>query len=73
VVGITPISSLCRSYWDPATFNKALVKGFVVFAGSGLRWKRSQPAAGTAGLLGRMSQRSLGRQPAGCSALGLPS
>jgi hypothetical protein len=22
----------------PATFNKPLVKGFIVFAGSGLRW-----------------------------------
>jgi hypothetical protein len=79
VAGVTPVSSLCRSCRDPATFHKALVKGFVVFASSGLWWRRSQPAAGAAGssveagLLGRMSRRSLGRQPAGCSALGLPS
>jgi uncharacterized protein (TIGR03382 family) len=48
VAGVTPLSSLCRSCWDPATFNKAMVKGFVVFASLGLRWKRSQPAAGAA-------------------------
>jgi hypothetical protein len=49
VAGITPVSSLCRSCWGPPTFNKALVKGFVVFAGSGLRRRRSQPVAGAAG------------------------
>jgi hypothetical protein len=59
VAGITPVSSLCRSYRAPATFNKAMVKGFVVFASLGLQWIRSQPAAGAAtssvevGLLGR--------------------
>jgi hypothetical protein len=49
VASVTPVSSLCRSCRDPATFNKASVKGFVVFAGSGLRWRRSQMAAGAAG------------------------
>jgi hypothetical protein len=49
-----------------ATFNKAMVKGFVLFAGLGLRWRTSQltnVAAGSsveAGLLCRMSRRSLG-------------
>jgi hypothetical protein len=38
MAGITPVSSLYRSSEDPPTFNKALVKGFVVFAASGLRW-----------------------------------
>jgi hypothetical protein len=38
VAGVTPVFSLCRSCRDPATFNKASVKCFVVFAGSGLRW-----------------------------------
>jgi Synergist-CTERM protein sorting domain-containing protein len=38
VAGVTLVSSLGRSCRDPATFNKALVKGFVFFAGSGLRW-----------------------------------
>jgi hypothetical protein len=28
VAGITPVSSLCRSCRDPATFNKASVEGF---------------------------------------------
>jgi hypothetical protein len=62
MAGVTPVSSLCHSCWDPVTFNKASVKGFVMFAGSGLWWRRSQPAAGTAGslveagLLGRMSR-----------------
>jgi hypothetical protein len=79
VAGVTPVSSLCCSCRDPVTFNKALVKGFIIFAGSGVRWRRSQPAAGVAGslveagLLGWMSWQSLGHQPAGCSALGLPS
>jgi hypothetical protein len=78
VAGVTPVSSLCRSCRDPATFDKASVKGFIVFAGLGLWWRRSQPAAGAAGssvgagLLGWVSRRSLGRQPAGCSAFGLP-
>jgi hypothetical protein len=40
VAGITLVSSLCRSCRDPATFNKALVKGFVVFF-------RLEPSAGT--------------------------
>jgi hypothetical protein len=78
VAGVTPFSSLCRSCRAPATFNKAMVKGFVVFAGLNLRRGRSQLAAGAAcssvkaGLVGRMSRRSLGCQPAGCSAFGLP-
>jgi hypothetical protein len=61
VAGVTPVSSLCRSCRAPAGFNKARVKGFVVFAGLGLQWRRSRPAAGAAGssveagLLGRMS------------------
>jgi hypothetical protein len=38
VAGVTPVSSLYRSRRDPATFNKASVKGFVAPAGSGLRW-----------------------------------
>jgi hypothetical protein len=79
VAGVTPVSSFCRSCRDPVTFNKALVKGFIIFAGSSVRWRRSQPTAGVAGssveagLLGWMSWQSLGHQPAGCSALGLPS
>jgi hypothetical protein len=44
--GVTPVSSLCRSCRAAATFNKAMVKGFVVFAGSSLWWRRSKPAAG---------------------------
>jgi hypothetical protein len=78
VAGVTLVFSLCRSCRDPATFNKVMVNGFVVFDGLGRRRRRSQPAAGVAGslvragLLGRMSRRSLGRQPASCSALGLP-
>jgi hypothetical protein len=78
VASVTPVSSFCRSCRDPTTINKASVKGFVIFAGSGLRWRRSQIAAGIAGssvkagLLGRMSRRSLGCQPADGSALGLP-
>jgi hypothetical protein len=68
---VTPVSSLCR-------LNKASVRGFVVFAGLGLRWRRSWTAVVAtgssieAGLLGRVSRRSLGHQRAGCSALGLP-
>jgi hypothetical protein len=67
MAGITPVSSLCRSCRDPATFDKAMVKGFVIFAGLGHRRRRSQPAAGVAGsldgadLLGQMSRQSLGR------------
>jgi hypothetical protein len=78
VACVTLVFSLCRSCRAPATFNKASVRDFVVFAGLGLRWRRSQPAAGVAGssveagLLGRVLWRSLGHQPAGCSALGLP-
>jgi hypothetical protein len=78
MAGVTPVSSLCHSCWAPASFNKAMVRGFIVFAGLGLQWRRSWPAAGAAGssveadLLDRVSRRSLGRQPAGCSALGLP-
>jgi hypothetical protein len=59
VVGVTLVSSLCRSCQAPATFNKAMVKGFVIFTSLGLQWIRSQPAAGAAdssvevGLLGR--------------------
>jgi uncharacterized protein (TIGR03382 family) len=34
VAGVTPVSSLCCSFRDPSTFNKASVKGF---AGLGLR------------------------------------
>jgi hypothetical protein len=49
VASITPVSSLCHSYRAPASFNRASVRGFVVFAGWGLRWRRSQPAAGVAG------------------------
>jgi hypothetical protein len=77
MAGVTPVSSLCRSCRDPATFNKAMVKGFVVFSGLGLWWRRSQPAAGAAGssikagLLGRVSRQNLGCKPASCSALGL--
>jgi hypothetical protein len=77
VAGVTPVSSLCRSCRAPATFNKAMVKGFVVF-GLEPSVGRSQLAAGAAcslvraGLLGRMSWRSLVRQPASCSAFGLP-
>jgi hypothetical protein len=47
VAGVTPVSRLCRSCRAPATFNKAIVKGFVVFAGLGLRWRRSQPKPGS--------------------------
>jgi hypothetical protein len=78
VAGVTLVSSLCRSCRAPATFNKTMVKGFVVFAGLDPRWRRSQPAASAAGssveagLLDRVSRRSLERQPVGCSALGLP-
>jgi hypothetical protein len=36
VAGVTLVPSLCRSCRDPATFNKASVKGFVIFAGSDL-------------------------------------
>jgi hypothetical protein len=77
MAGVTLVSSLYRSCRDPATFNKVMVKGFVVFSGLGLRWRRSQPAAGAtgssikAGLLGRVSWQNLGCKPAGCSALGL--
>jgi hypothetical protein len=77
VASVTPVSSLGRSCRAPATFNKAMVKGFVVFAGLGLRWTRSQTVAGAAGssagagLLSRMLRRSLVPTPAGCSALGL--
>jgi hypothetical protein len=48
VGGVTLVSSLYRSCRDPATFNKALVKGYVIFSGSGLQRGRSWPVAGTA-------------------------
>jgi hypothetical protein len=49
MAGVTLVSSLCRSCRDPATFNKASVKGFVVFAGSGLRWLKPASLAGCRG------------------------
>jgi hypothetical protein len=78
VAGVIAVSSLCRSCRAPASFNKAFIRDLVVIAGLGLRWRKSWPAAGAAGssveagLIGRKSRRSLGCQPAGCSALGLP-
>jgi hypothetical protein len=78
VAGVTPVSKLCHYCRAPATFNKVMVKGFVILTSLVLRWRRYQPAAGVAGslvkagLLGRMSHRSIGCQPTCCSALGLP-
>jgi hypothetical protein len=78
VAGVSLVSSLYHSCRTPTAFNKAMVKGFVIFTGLGLWWRRSQPAAGAIGssveadVPGRVSQRSLGRQPAGRSTLGLP-
>jgi hypothetical protein len=65
MAGVTPVSSLCRSYRAPASFNKASVRGFIVLTGLGLRWRRSWLAAGAAGslveagFLGRVSRQSL--------------
>jgi hypothetical protein len=78
VAGVTPVSSLYHSCRALASFNKTSVRDFVIFTGLGLQWRRSWPAAGAAGssfeagLIGQVSRRSLGREPAGCSALGLP-
>jgi hypothetical protein len=43
VAGITLVSSLCRSCQDPDIFNKASVKGFIIFAGSDLQWSKWPP------------------------------
>jgi hypothetical protein len=78
VAGVTPVSSFCRSCRALASFNKAPVRDFVIIAGLSLQWRRSWSAAGAAGsltkagLFGQVSQRSLGRQPAGCSVFSLP-
>jgi hypothetical protein len=61
-----------------ADFYKASVRNLVVIAGSSPQWRRIQPATGAAGpsrragLFGRGSLQSLGRQPAGSTAFGIP-